>query len=161
MNGSTTGFWIASQNLEYSNSSIKSSTVETDSYVKSTLPQRASGHLRWAFAWQDEHTEELQFVQKLFSCANPVSSTVRVAGLTPTIPQVEPDGGSGLAWLYIVYGWGQLDILPNSLKRYWKQLAVEKLTVHSLPTARVSACQMHAASTWDINGIVLCDKCTF
>ena len=59
--------------------------------------------------------------------------------------------------------WGRLDILPNSLKWHLRQLMVDKLAFNSLATALVDipAVSMpiaHTLKTWDICGIVLCDK---
>ncbi len=59
--------------------------------------------------------------------------------------------------------WGRLDVLPNSLKRLWRRLMVEKLTFNSRATALVEipavsmpiACSL---KTCDICGIVLCVK---
>jgi hypothetical protein len=73
-------------------------------------------------------------------------------------------GGTGLVtcglWL-----WGQLYVLPNSLKRHWRWLMVEKLTLNDLATALVdipAACMQIACSlkTKDICGIVLWNKTT-
>ncbi len=59
--------------------------------------------------------------------------------------------------------WGRLDVLPNSLKRLWRRLMVEKWTFNSQATALVDipAVSMPIArslKTCDICGIVLCDK---
>ncbi len=59
--------------------------------------------------------------------------------------------------------WGQLDVLPNSLKRLWRRLMVEKWTINSRATALVDipAVGMPIArslKTCDIFGIVLCNK---
>ncbi len=59
--------------------------------------------------------------------------------------------------------WGQLNVLPNSLKRLWKWFMVEKWTFNSRATALVDipAVSMPIAcsfKTFDICGIVLCDK---
>ncbi len=59
--------------------------------------------------------------------------------------------------------WGRLDVLPNSLKRLWRRLMVEKWTFNSGATALVDipavsmpiACSL---KTCDVCGIVLCDK---
>ncbi len=58
--------------------------------------------------------------------------------------------------------WGRLDVRPNSLKRLWRWLMVEKWTFNSWPTALVEipavsvpiACSL---KTCDICGIVLSD----
>ncbi len=59
--------------------------------------------------------------------------------------------------------WGRLDVLPNSLKRLWRWLMVEKWTFNSQATALVDipAVSMPIArflKTCDICGIVQCDK---
>ncbi len=59
--------------------------------------------------------------------------------------------------------WGQLDVVPNSLKRLWRRLMVDKLTFNSRATALVDipAVRMPIArsfKTCNICGIVLCDK---
>ncbi len=59
--------------------------------------------------------------------------------------------------------WGRLNVLPNSLKRLWRLLMVEKWTFSSRATALVDipavsmpiACSL---KTCDICGIVMCDK---
>ncbi len=57
--------------------------------------------------------------------------------------------------------WGRLDVLPNSLKRLWRWLMVEKLTFNSWATAPVDipAVRMPIArslETYDICGLVTC-----
>ena len=93
-------------------------------------------------------------------------------GWSQTIPQVKkPDvealGWCGYTWAGVVIRglllWSRLDILPNSLKQCWRCLMVEKLTFNILETALVDipAVSMPIArslKTWDICGIVLCDK---
>ncbi len=59
--------------------------------------------------------------------------------------------------------WGRLDVLPNSLKRLWRRLMVEKGTLNSRATALVDipAVSMPIArslKTCDICGFVLCNK---
>ncbi len=59
--------------------------------------------------------------------------------------------------------WGRLDLLPNSLKRLWRRLMVEKSTFNSRATTLVDipAVSMpitRSLKTCDIFGIVLCDK---
>ncbi len=59
--------------------------------------------------------------------------------------------------------WFRLDVLPNSLKRLWRQLMAEKWTFNSRATALVDipAVSMpiaHSLKTCDICGIVLCDR---
>jgi hypothetical protein len=56
--------------------------------------------------------------------------------------------------------WGRLHVLPNSLKQCWRRLM---LTLNSLATTLVDnpAVSMPIArslKTWDITGIILCDK---
>ena len=50
--------------------------------------------------------------------------------------------------------WGQLDILPNSLKQHWRWLMGEKIALNSLAAVLVD---IHAVSML-ICVIVLCDK---
>jgi hypothetical protein len=54
-----------------------------------------------------------------------------------------------------------LDVLPNTLKRHWRQFMLEKLTLNSLTTALVDipAVSLPIARSLkvDICGIVLCD----
>ncbi len=59
--------------------------------------------------------------------------------------------------------WGRLDVLPNSLKRLWMRLMVEKLTSNSRATAPLDILAVNmpiarSLKTCDICGIVLCDK---
>ncbi len=59
--------------------------------------------------------------------------------------------------------WGRLDVLPNSLKRLWRRLMVEKWTFNSWATALVNILSVgmpiaRSLKTYDICGIVLCDK---
>ncbi len=73
---------------------------------------------------------------------------------------VEVLGWCGYTWSAAVR---LLDVLPNSLKRLWRRLMVEKLTFNSRVTALVDipAVSMPIArslKTCDICGIVLCDK---
>ena len=86
----------------------------------------------------DEHEDGFwKFVQKFFGCANKtLLSALRVAGL-----RWSRRGRSRMlrSWAGVVTCglrlWGQLDILPNFLKRHWWQLLVEKLTFSFLVTA--------------------------
>ncbi len=60
-------------------------------------------------------------------------------------------------------GWGRLDGLPNSLKRLWRWLMVEKWTFNSRVTALVDILAViipiaRSVKTCDICGIVLCDN---
>ena len=59
--------------------------------------------------------------------------------------------------------WSWLEVLANSLKRHWRRLMVEKSALNYLSTALVDipAVSMpisHSLKTWDICGIVLCDR---
>ncbi len=59
--------------------------------------------------------------------------------------------------------WGRLNVLPNSLKRLWRWLMVEKRTLNSQATALldITAVSMPIArslKTYDICGVMLCDK---
>ena len=52
---------------------------------------------------------------------------------------------------------GRLDILPNSLKWSWRQLMVEKWTLHSLATAQVdSPAVSHAPSNLETSVALCC-----
>ncbi len=62
--------------------------------------------------------------------------------------------------------WGRLDVRPNSLKRLWRRLMLEKLTCNSRATAlvdipTVSMPIARSLKTCDICGIVLCDKTAY
>ncbi len=115
----------------------------------------------------DKHAEELpwdgfwQFARKLFGyAANRLLQ--QLSGWLVSDDFGGEDvgyGGPGLVWLHVVCGceywmyshpcW-MLDVLPNSLKRLWRRLMVEKWTFNSRTTALVdilqSACQLHAPS---------------
>ncbi len=100
----------------------------------------------------------------LWLCKRIVAAAVQVAGLR-------------LSWRWRCWMWrswsgvatcglrlqGQLDVLPNSLKRLWRRLMIEKWTFNSWATAQVdipavimpTACSL---KTYDICGIVLCEK---
>ncbi len=100
----------------------------------------------------------------LWLCKPIVAAAVRVAGLRRS--------WRWRCWMWrswagvVTHGlrlWGRLDVLPNSLKRLWRRLMVEKLTFNSRATALVDipAVSMPIArslKTCDICGIVLCDK---
>ncbi len=71
-------------------------------------------------------------------CKPIVAAAVRVAGLRQS--------WRWKCWMWrswagvVICGlrlWGRLDVLPNSLKRLWRQLMVEKLTLNSRATALV------------------------
>ncbi len=136
--------------------------VQWNSSVKRTPLQSARCHWMWAFAHSsrlrcrtavrsrpdedDEHADELpwdglwQFVQKFFDYANRLLQQL--------------SGGAGLRWSWrwrcciwrswagvvTTCGmrlWGQLNVLPNYLKWFWKRLTVEKWTFNSWATALV------------------------
>ena len=86
----------------------------------------------------------------LWLCKLIVASAVRMAGQGSCRQRC---GGPGLGL------WGLLDVLPDSQKRLWRQLIVEKLTLVSQVTALVNipAVSMPIAHC-NIYGIVLCDK---
>ncbi len=70
-------------------------------------------------------------------------------------------GGPGLMWLNVVCGFEAGWVLPNSLKRLWRRLMVEKLTFKLQHLFDIPAVSMPIAcslKTCDICGIVLCDK---
>ncbi len=59
--------------------------------------------------------------------------------------------------------WGRVDVLPNSLKRLWRRLIVDKWTLNSRATALVDVPAIsipiaRSLKTCDICGIVLCNK---
>ncbi len=70
------------------------------------------------------------------------------------------------SWAGVTRGlrlWGRVDVLPNSLKRLWRQLMVDKWTFNSRATSLVDipAASMQIAcclKTCKIFGIVLCYK---
>ncbi len=100
----------------------------------------------------------------IWLCKQIVAVSVRVAGLRRS--------WRWRCWMWrswagvITHGlwlWGQLDVQPNSLKRLWRRLLVDKLTFNSQETVLVDipAVSMPIArslKTCDICGIVLCDK---
>jgi hypothetical protein len=133
------------------------------------LNQRASGHRRWALA----HSSRLRCrtavrsrhwigqrahgwasltvcAEILRLCKSTVSSAVRVARLRPS------HNWRSLMWRswdgVVIRGlwlWGQMYVLPHSLKRCWRRLIVEKLKCNSLAKALVDipAVNMHAPSS--------------
>ncbi len=99
-----------------------------------------------------------QFVQKFFGYANRLLQ--QLSGWLVSDDLGGEDAGCGGPGLRL---WGRLDVLPNSLKRLWRQLMVEKWTFNSQATALVDipAVSMPIArslKTCNICGIVLCDK---
>ncbi len=100
----------------------------------------------------------------IWLCKPIVAAAVRVAGLRRS-------------WRWRCWMWrswtgvvtrglrlrGRLDVLPNSLKRLWRRLVVEKWTFNSRATAlvdipAVSMTIARSLKTYDVCGIVLCDK---
>jgi hypothetical protein len=119
----------------------------------------------------EEHVDELpwdsfwQFLQKMLWLPRPTdSSAVGVAGLRRFRRWRSRMWRS---WAGVVtHGlrlWNCLGVLPNSQKQSWRWLMVEKWTLNNLATALmdIPAVSMPIArplKTWDIRGIVLCDK---
>ena len=120
----------------------------------------------------DEHGDELprdgfwQFVQKFFGCANPQFHQLS-GWLVSDDPAGEEAGceDPGQEWLHVVCGceagWTYYQFLKNDFEG--NLFMVEKWTWNYLATALVdiSAVSMLIArslKTWDICGIVLCDK---
>jgi hypothetical protein len=105
-------------------------------------------------------TKGLYYRQKYSS----VSSAVQVAGLSRS------RRWRSQMWRFwagmVTHGlrlWGRLRVLQNDLQRRWRRLMVEKWTLHSLATALVDFPSIsmpieHTFKTWDICGILLCDK---
>ncbi len=161
-----------------------------DSFVKRTPLQSAKPHRMWAFThsnrlrrwtavrsrprWNDEHAEEIpwdgfwQFVQKFFGYANRLLQQLSGWLVSDNLGSEDAGcGGPRLLWLHEVCSYDglciMLDIMPNSLKRLWRRLMLEKLTFNSWATALVGipAVSMpitHSLKICDICGIVLCDK---
>ncbi len=158
-----------------------------DLSVKRTPLQSARCHRMWAFAhssrlrrrtavksrprwgrracrWASLRRFLTVCAEILWLCKPIVAAAVRVAGFRRS--------WRWRCWMWrswagvITRGlrlWGRLDVLPNSLKRLWRQLMVEKWTFNSRATALVDipAVSMpieRSLKTWDICGIVLCDK---
>ncbi len=158
-----------------------------DSSVKKTPLQSARRHRMWAFAhssrlrwrtavrsrprwgrWACRWASLRQFltvcVEILWLSKQIVTAAVRVAGLRRF--------WRWSCWMWRSWAgvvtrglrlWGRLDVLPNSLKRLWRRLVVEKWTFNSRATVLVDilAVSMPIAcsfKTCDICGIVLCKK---
>ncbi len=118
----------------------------------------------------DEHVCRWAFLRRFLTvCAEIIwlckpivaAAAVRVAGLRRS--------WRWRCWMWrswagmITHGlqlWGLLDVLPNSLKRLWRRLMVEKWTFNSRATALVDipAVSMPIARSLKTCGIVLCDK---
>ncbi len=158
-----------------------------DSSVKRTPLQSARRHRMWAFAhssrlrrrtavrsrprwgrrackWASLRGFLTVFAEILCLCKPIVAAAVRVAGL---IRSWRWRCWMWTSWASVVTRglplWGRLDVLPNSLKRLWRRLMVEKLTFSSRATALldIPAVSMPIAcslKTCNICGIVLCDK---
>ena len=81
-----------------------------------------------------------------------------LGGLSQTMPQVKKSDVEVLVGV-VTCGlqlWGQLDVLPNSLKWHCKQLMVEKLTLHSLATALVDISAVSVPIAWSLNSLNNC-----
>ncbi len=158
-----------------------------DSSVKRTPLQRDRQHRMWAFA----HTSRLRwwtavrsrpqrgrracwwaslrrflsvYAEIIWLCKPIVEAAIRVAGLRRS--------WRWRCWMWRSWAgvvtrglrlWGRLDGLPNSLKRLWRRLMVEKWTFNSQATALVdipvvSMPIARSLKICDICGIVLCDK---
>ncbi len=110
-------------------------------------------HLPWDGFWQ--------FVQKFFGYANRLLQQLSGWLVSDDLGgEYAGCGGPGLVWLHVVWS---VVVRPNSLKRLWRRLMVEKWTSNSWATALVDipAVRMPIAcsfKTCNICGIVLCDK---
>ncbi len=119
---------------------------------------------RWACRWASLRRFLRVCAEILWLCKPIVAAAVRVAGLRWS--------WRWRCWMWRSWAgvvtcglrlWGRLDVLPNSLKRLWRRLMVEKWTFNSRATALVDipAVSMPIArslKTCDICDIVLCDK---
>ncbi len=161
-----------------------------DSSMERTPLQSARRHRLWAFAhssrlrrqtavrsrprwgrrtcrWASLRRFLTVCAEIIWLCKPIVAAAVRVAGLRRS--------WRWRCWMWRTWAgvvtrglrlWGRLDVLPNSLKRLWRWLMVEKWTFNSRATALVDipAVSMPIArslKTCDICGIVLCDKTAF
>ncbi len=122
--------------------------------------------LRWgrrACRWASLRRFLTVCAEILWLCKPIVAAAVRVAGLRRS--------WRWRCWMWRSWAgvvtrglrlWGRLNVRPNSLKRLWRRLMVEKWTFNSWPTALVEipavsvpiACSL---KTCDICGIVLSD----
>ncbi len=145
-----------------------------DSSVKRTPLQSARRHRMWAFAhssrlrrqtavrsrprwgrracrWASLRRFLTVCAEILWLCKPIAAAAVRVAGLRRS--------WRWRCWMWRSWAgvvtrglrlWGRLDVLPNSLKRLWRRLMVEKWTFNSRQqlwwTFLQSACQLHAPS---------------
>ncbi len=119
-----------------------------DSSVKRTPLQSARRHWMWAFAHSSQLRRQTAVMSRprwgrracrwaslrwfltvcaeiLWLCKPIVAAAVRVAVLRR----------SWRSWTGGLRLWGRLDVLPNFLKRLWRQLMVEKWTFNSRATA--------------------------
>ncbi len=132
--------------------SLKSVTTTNCSQVETRWGRRAC---RWASLRRFLTV----CAEILWLCKPIVAAAVRVAGLRRSWRWRCWMWRSWYTWSAVV----RLDVLPNSLKRLWRRLMVEKWTFNSRATALVDipAVSMSIArslKTYDICGIVLCDK---
>ncbi len=158
-----------------------------DSSVKWTPLQSARRHRMWAFAHSSRLRQRFAvrlrprwgrracrwaFLRRfltvcaeiLWLCKPIVAAAVWVAGLRRS--------WRWTCWMWRSWAgvvtcglqlWGRLDVLPNSLRRLWRWLMVEKWISNSRATAlvdipAVSMAITRSLITYDICGIVLCDK---
>ncbi len=157
-----------------------------DSSVKRTPLQSTRHHRMWALA----HSSRLRWwtavrsrprwgrrayrwaslkrfltvcAEILWLCKLIVAAAVRVSVSDDLGGEDAGCGGPGLVWLVCGCEYVLLDVMPNSLKRLWRQLMVKKLTLNSRATALVDILAVnmplaHSLKICDICGIVLCDK---
>ncbi len=145
-----------------------------DSSVKRIPLQSARLHRIWAFAHSSRLRQACRWAslrrfltvcaEILWLCKPIIAAAVRVSDLRRS--------WRWRCWMWRFWAgvitrglrlWGLLDVLPNSLKRLWRQLMVEKLTFNSRATAlvdipAVSMTIERSFKTCKICGIELCDK---
>ncbi len=172
-----------SHTTPYTLSAICLYSENRDSSVKRTSPLQSARRPRiWAFAhssqlrwrtavrlrprwgrWTYRRVSLRRFLtvcaEILWLCKPIVAAAVRVSGLRRS--------WRWRCWMWRSWAgvvtrglrlWGRLDVLPNSLKRLWRRLMVEKWTFNSQATALVDIPVVSSLKTCDICGIVLCDK---
>ncbi len=146
-----------------------------DSSVKRTHLQSARRHWMWAFAHSSTETADRSrprwgrrscrwaslrrfltvCAEIIWLCKPIVAAAVRVAGLRPS--------WRWRCWMWRSWAgvdtrglqlWGRLDVLPNSLKRLWRWIMVEKWTFNSratalvdIPVSRPIACSLKLATS--------------
>ena len=154
--------------------------LKLDSSAKNTLLLHVSGHRRWAFAywsWLQRRTAVRSRPWWGWRACRWASLRVcaKIWAVVQTHSFISCPGGWSRRWRSrmgsSVAGvvtrclrlWGQLDVLPISLKWCWRWLMDEKGTFNYLETALVDipAVSMPIAQflkTWDICGIVTCVK---